>query len=243
MDSSSIGYHASMGSQDLKPQRPALWSARESCGAAIAALAWFALGLQLLLTLQNPAHLPGNLDERLNNLLSYFTIWTNFLIAATLTVLLVARNSRLARRLGTPEFLTGVAVAISLVSLAYELLLRGLWKPMGWYWVADTLFHDVVPAAFVLLWLAFVPKGGLGARHLPAWLIYPTIYFVYVLLRGVVTGRYPYPFWDVTAIGYVHTVINAFGLLLVVVLIGGVFLGVDRLMGSGAPLARAASRR
>jgi hypothetical protein len=219
------------------------WSSREFSFAAIAGLAWFALGLQLLLTLSNPAHLPGSLAERLNNLLSYFTIWTNFLIAATLTVMLGAPHGRLALRLRTPEFLTGVAVAISLVSIAYELLLRGLWKPSGWSWVADTLFHDVVPAAFVLLWLVFVPKGNLGPRHLPAWLIYPTGYFAYVLLRGVVVGRYPYPFWDVTLIGYTQTVINALGLLLVVIVLGGVFLVIDRLMASAAPLPRATSRQ
>jgi len=219
------------------------WTAREFCSASIALLAWFALTVQLLLTLQNPAHLPGSLAERFNNLLSYFTIWTNFMIAATLTVVLAAPGSRLARRLGSAQFLTGVAVAISLVSLAYELLLRGLWKPLGWYWVADTLFHDVVPAAFVMLWLVFVPKGGLGLRHLPAWLVYPTVYFGYVLLRGTITGRYPYPFMDVNSIGYGHTVVNALGLLLVVIVLGGLFLGVDRLVGSAAPLSRASSRR
>jgi hypothetical protein len=206
-------------------------------------LAWFALALQLLLTLQNPADLPGSLAVRLGNLLSYFTIWTNFLIAATLTVLIAVPDTRLARLLGTPQFLTGVAVAISLVSLAYELLLRGLWKPLGWYWVADTLFHDVIPAAFVLLWAAFVPKGGLGARHLPAWLLYPTVYFGYVLLRGALVGRYPYPFMDVASIGYGHTLRNALGLLLVVTVLGGVFLGADRLLGSTAPLSRATSRQ
>jgi len=218
------------------------WSARESWFATIAGLAWFALGLQLLLTFENPANLPGGLAERLNNLVSYFTIWTNFLVAASLTVVLVAPDGRLARRLRTSEFLTGVAVAIAFVSLAYELLLRGLWKQSGWYWVADTLFHDVVPAGFLLLWLRFVPKGGLGPRHLTAWLLYPTVYFVYVLLRGLVVGRYPYPFMDVTSLGYAHTVINALGLLLMVALLGGVFLGIDRLMGGAAPLARATNR-
>jgi hypothetical protein len=232
-----------MRSDQAKSHREVPWTARDFCSAAIAALAWFALALQLLLTLQNPAHLPGSLAPRLNDLLSYFTIWTNFLIAACLSVVLGAPGSRLGRRLGTPEFLTGVAVAISLVSLAYELLLRGLWKPLGWYWVADTLFHDIVPLAFVSLWFVFVPKGSLGPRHVPGWLIYPSVYLVYALLRGAVIGRYPYPFLDVTSIGYGHTAINAAGLLLVLIVLSGFFLGVDRLLGPAPALARATGRR
>jgi hypothetical protein len=160
-----------------------------------------------------------------------------------LSVVLGAPGSRLGRRLGTPEFLTGVAVAISLVSLASELLLRGLWKPLGWYWVADTLFHDIVPLAFVSLWFVFVPKGSLGPRHVPGWLIYPSVYLVYALLRGAVIGRYPYPFLDVTSIGYGHTAINAAGLLLVLIVLSGFFLGVDRLLGPAPALARATGRR
>jgi hypothetical protein len=199
----------------------------------VAGLAWFALTVQLVLTAQNPAHLPGSLESRLVDLFSYFTILTNLAIALTLGLAVAAPGSRLAARLVQPSFLTGVAVAITLVSLAYELLLRRLWNPQGWSWVADTLFHDVVPLAFVGFWAVYVPKGSLSLRQLPAWLIYPAAYLAYALLRGSLTGRYPYPFLDAAAIGYARTAVNAAGLLLVLVVLGAVFVGLDRLLAPG----------
>jgi hypothetical protein len=203
---------------------------RAVAAGGVAALAWFALTVQLVLTVRNPAHYPGSLGARLDNFISYFTILTNLEIALSLSVPLVARGSRLAIRCSTPAFQTGVAVAISLVSLAYELLLRRLWNPEGWYWVADTLFHDVVPLGYVVLWAVYVPKGTLRWRDLPGWLVYPAVYFLFVLVRGAAIGRYPYPFLDAGVIGYARTFVNATGLLLVVLVLGGAFIGVDRLM-------------
>lgn len=209
------------------------WTRRDSAGMAIAALAAFALTVQLILTALNPANLPGTLEVRLNNLFSYFTILTNLAVALTLVLPIAAAGSRFSARLSRPAFLTGVAVAISLVSLTYELVLRRIWDPEGWYLIADTLFHDVVPLSFVGYWVLYVHKGSLSLRQVPGWLVYPAAYFVFVLLRGWMIGRYPYPFLDVTVLGYGRTFMNAAVFLLFVVLIGAVFVGVDRLMAAG----------
>jgi hypothetical protein len=215
----------------MSAARP-VWNARRLCFAAVAALAWFALGLQLLLTLANPANNPGTLAVRLNNLFSYFTILSNLLVAVTLTILVLVGDSSLARRVARPRFFTGVAVAIVFVSLGYELLLRGIWKLDGWPLLADTLFHDIVPIGFVALWVAFVPKGQLGARDVPSWMIYPGVYLGYALVRGALTQRYPYPFLDVTALGYGRVFANAAGLAVVIAALGGLFVAADRLMAS-----------
>jgi len=207
-----------------------VWSARRLAFAAVAALAWFALGVQFLLTLKNPANYPGALEVRLNNLFSYFTILSNLAVAVTLTTLVLDADSMLARRFARPRFFTGVAVAIVFVFLGYELLLRGIWKLEGWALLADTLFHDIVPIGFVALWAAFVPKGELGARDLPRWVIYPGIYLGYVLVRGALTRRYPYPFLDVTTLGYGRVLLNAAGLAVVILVLGGLFIAADRII-------------
>jgi hypothetical protein len=212
------------------PASRSAWNARRLSFAAVAALGWFAIAVQLVLTFVNPDKLPGTLEVRLNNLFSYFTILTNLAVAVTLTLLVSAPDSLPGRRCARPRFFTGVAVAIVLVSLGYELLLRGIWKPEGWALVADTLFHDIVPIGFVVLWAAFVPKGQIGGRDIPSWLIYPGVYLVYVLVRGEFTQRYPYPFLDVTTIGLGHTLLNAAALALTLVALGGLFVAADRLI-------------
>jgi hypothetical protein len=203
-------------------------NARRLCFAAVAALAWFALTVQVWLTIGNPANLPGTLAQRFNDLFSFFTVLSNLAVALTLTILVLAPQSMLGRRLARPSFFTGLAVAIVLVSLGYELLLRGIWKPQGWTLVADTLFHDIVPLGFLALWVAFVPKGHLNARDLPAWLIYPGVYLGYVLVRGALTQRYPYPFLDVVGLGMGRTLFNASVLAVAIAVLGGLFLGADR---------------
>lgn len=214
------------------PVTRAVWNARRFGFAAVAALAWFALGVQLLLTFANPGNYAGTLEVRLNNLFSYFTILSNLVVAVTLTILVLGADSTLARRFARPRFFTGVAVAIVFVSVGYELLLRGIWKLEGWALLADTLFHDIVPIGFVALWAAFVPKGQIGARDLPRWMIYPAVYLGYVLVRGALTQRYPYPFLDVTALGYGRVLVNAVGLAVVIAALGGLFIAADRLIAS-----------
>jgi len=45
------------------------------------------------------------------------------------------------------------------------------------------------------------------------WLAYPGIYLVYILARGAASGLYPYPFVDVTELGYGRVFVHA-GLLM-----------------------------
>lgn len=54
--------------------------------------------------------------------------------------------------------------------------------------------------------------------------MYPGCYFVYALIRGHLLGTYPYPFIDVTALGYGAVLLNALGLLVAFVLLAWVFL-------------------
>jgi hypothetical protein len=94
-----------------------------------------------------------------------------------------------------------VAASIVLVALAYSVLLRHLWQPQGWQWLADELLHDVMPVLYALYWWREVPKGRLRLGHLALWAVYPTVYFGYALWRGSEIGVYAYPFIDVASLG------------------------------------------
>jgi hypothetical protein len=45
------------------------------------------------------------------------------------------------------------------------------------------------------------------------WLIFPILYFLYILLRGAISNAYPYPFLDVGKLGYDQAIVNALGML------------------------------
>lgn len=180
----------------------------------LAGLGGFALALQLLLTIQlaSAGHRPAL--SALWQWLGYFTITTNMLVTAVLLAAGSPGRNRLGHWLSRDDVQAMAAMSIIVVALIYNLLLRNLWQPQGWEWLADVLLHDVIPVLFLLYWWLFAPKAGLRWRGVAGWLIYPAAYFAYALLRGVGDDWYPYPFLDVTTLGYARVVLNACGILL-----------------------------
>jgi hypothetical protein len=193
-----------------------------------ALLGWVGLSIQLYLILLGRWELDASLLGGLVSFFSFFTVLTNTLVAVVLTWELTPRESAARRWFLLPSVCSGIAVSIALVGLAYNLLLRHLWQPEGWQFVADELLHDVVPLLYVAYWWLWVPKGTLRLGHVGLWVIYPLVYFAYVLLRGDLLAAYPYPFIDVANLGYPQVFINAGGILLGFIAIALGVVGVDR---------------
>ncbi|WP_296261869.1 MULTISPECIES: Pr6Pr family membrane protein [unclassified Pseudomonas] len=197
-----------------------------------ALLGWFALALQLYLILWGRWADQASVVGGLVRFFSFFTVVTNTLVAVALSCALTERRSAGHRFFRSPVVCAGITTSILLVGIAYNLLLRPLWSPQGWQLLADELLHDVMPLLFFGYWWLFVPKGVLGLRHLLAWMLYPVLYFLWLLLRGHVFGDYLYPFLDIGTLGVQGALINAFGVLAGFVGIGLVVILIDRLRGS-----------
>lgn len=195
-----------------------------------ACLGWFGLAVQQYLIFLGRWADHASLLGGLVRFFSFFTVLTNTLVAVALTCALSRREGAGWRFFRNPVVCSGIAVSIALVGIAYNLLLRHLWQPQGWQWVADELLHDIMPLLFVIYWALYVPKAGLGIRHILLWMLYPIGYFGYVLQRGNVVGDYMYPFIDVGTIGFTPALINAGGVLAGFVLIALLVLAADRLL-------------
>jgi hypothetical protein len=196
-----------------------------------AVLGWAGLGIQLYLIFFARLSVGASLLGGVVSFFSYFTVLTNTLVAVVLTCAVTDRESAARRWFLQPWVSSGIAVSIAVVGLAYSILLRHLWHPQGWQFIADELLHDVMPLLFLAYWWLCVPKGTLRLKHLPLWLIYPLVYFAYALLRGHLLGAYAYPFIDVALLGYPQVFVNAGGILLGFVLIALLVIGVDRWQG------------
>ncbi len=194
-------------------------------------LGWAGLSIQLYLIFYSRWALGASLLGGLLSFFSYFTVLTNTLVATVLTCALTSRESAARRWFMQPWVSSGIAVSIAVVGLAYNVLLRHLWHPEGWQWLADELLHDVMPLLFLAWWWLCVPKGTLRLRHIALWVIYPLLYFAYALLRGHLLATYPYPFIDVDTLGYPQVFVNAGGLLAGFVLIALVLIALDRRRG------------
>ncbi|WP_416983603.1 Pr6Pr family membrane protein [Streptomyces sp. T028] len=154
--------------------------------------------------------------------LSHFSLQSNALLA--LVALASARRAWSARA-PLPSALTGAALLyITITGLVYHLLLADTAPPFsvtdtttaptGWAWPANLLLHTVTPAAAVLDWLLLTPPARLRLRQAVTWMLYPTAYLLFSLLRAqLITpgtpARYLYPFLDAEAHGFRHTLANA----------------------------------
>lgn len=198
--------------------------------AAAALAGWVGLMIQQYLIFYSRWESGASLMGGLVNFFSFFTVLTNTLAVVVLSYALVKRDSPAKRFFLAPGISSGIAVSILVVGLAYNLLLRHLWQPEGFQFIADELLHDVMPVLFFIYWWQCVPKGNLHLRHIAGWVIYPLVYFAYVLLRGDLLGQYQYPFIDVGTLGYPQVFVNAGGILAGFVAIAAAVVGLDKLI-------------
>jgi len=164
--------------------------------------------------------------------LSYFTIQANILAALVLTAFAIKAGRE--EWLVHPFVRSAVAVYIATVGLVYTTLLKDLWTPQGGQFLADLLLHYVMPVGYLLFWLFLVRKAGLRWYDPLLWLIYPLFYLAFVVIRGKMSGFYPYPFIDVGALGYSRAILNAGGIMLGFVGLGTVAVVIGRISASRA---------
>lgn len=152
----------------------------------------------------------------------YFTVLTNLLVAVLTG--LVAMRWRVP---GGVAF-AGV-LAIVMVGLVYHLLLAGLTDPQALAWWADQGLHTAVPVLTLAWWLVFAPVPRWQA--LTGGLIWPVAYLIYALVRGGVTGFWPYPFLDVARLGWGGVALNSVGMVVAFVGVGIVLIALKRRLG------------
>ncbi|MBD8879961.1 Pr6Pr family membrane protein [Rhodanobacter sp. 7MK24] len=201
---------------------------RSPFAAATALLGWFALALQLWLSIQLTVANGQGALAGVWIYLDYFTILTNMLVAMALTAAARGPHGAASRFFARPDVQTAAAMSIIIVALVYNLMLRQLWQPHGWQIVADNMLHVAMPALFLLHWWLAVPKETLRWPQAFAWQAYPAAYFIYVLMRGAADGRYPYPFLDVGALGYLRVLVNACAVLLAFVVVALMLIALGR---------------
>jgi hypothetical protein len=165
------------------------------------------------------------------NYLSFFTILSNILVAVTLTSAALAPDSSAGRFFARPVVATSVAVYITVTGLVYYFLLASLYDLEGWTKHFDHILHYVMPPAFVLYWLVFVRKGTLHVGSIPWMLIFPLLYGVYTLLRGPFVHWYPYPFIDVSTLGYPRTFRNIGEFIVFFAFMSSIYVLIDHLIG------------
>lgn len=192
---------------------------QKSFAGLLALAGWFAIIAQYALMLNNSVITVGEAALRF---FSYFTILTNIMVAVFFTAALF--NASFTKRAG---LLSAITVYIIIVGLVYQVALRHIWDPQGLQKWVDELLHSVIPFGTLIYWSLF-EKKGLRYSQIFAWSIYPLIYLLFTLVRGNISGFYPYPFVNVIEIGMRQTLINALIILALFMALSFVFIFINR---------------
>jgi hypothetical protein len=180
----------------------------------LAALALAAIGRQLLI------HVGASYSAL--NFFSYFTNLSNLVAVVVLLASVLVRSSPRSETTDIARYVSTVNMAI--VGIVFSLLLRNVDLGALLPWV-NIVLHYVMPVAIVLDWLLQPPAATLKARHLALALAFPAAYLVYTLLRGSVTGWYPYPFLNPANVGgYGGVAAYALGIFAAYLLAGSALL-------------------
>jgi len=198
----------------------------------IIALSGFVLGLTALI-LQFLISMGAWLDQgdtilpSLVRFFSYFTILTNSVIVL-IYLGAVTRGQRWLAPFRSPRTRATAAACITLVMGFYYFFLAGTWQPEGLFLIADVALHYATPLLFLIWFAGFNRTGTLKWEQALPMLTAPFFYLAWVLLRGAVTGEYPYPVLNASQLGYTSVAINVLMLLIVLVTLSLTAIAVDR---------------
>lgn len=187
-------------------------------------LGWFSIIGQFVLMLQNRQ---TDVFETIIRFFSFFTILTNLLVALYFTSRIPIFNTISFWKISNKGTLTALTTFILVVGLVYQIILRSTWHPTGFQRIIDELLHSVIPLFVFLYWWLFADTVALKFQNCKNWLWFPLLYFVYVIIRGHFSNFYPYPFINVSEIGYSQVFINFVIIVMFFLLIMGslIFIG------------------
>jgi hypothetical protein len=148
---------------------------------------------------------------RLFNTLAFFTIQSNLLVGAA-ALLLAIRLDRSSLWFSVLR-LAGLT-AITVTGIVFHAVLAQTLDLKSWAAAGNELVHTVVPVMAFIGWLMLGPRGLVSKRIAWLSLIFPACWLVFTLIRGAIAHWYPYPFINVTQLGYGGVAVNCVWLAL-----------------------------
>jgi len=162
--------------------------------------------------------------NRIVDLLSYFTIWSQIVVGIVMTLLFLnpARDGKWFR-----IFRVDSVLMIAVTGIVYNILIGPKFPPQGLNVYSSFLEHTLTPLLTVIIFVVAGPRGWFTRKTVIAGLYLPITYIFYALIRGSIVHQYPYDFMDVVTYGYVSVIITVLVILLAALLMLVGFWGLD----------------
>ncbi len=157
---------------------------------------------------------------------SFFTTQSNMLVllAAVLLAVLPGRTEQWVSWVR----LSGL-VGITITFVVNLLVLRPITADLysGIWVLTDFSLHYLTPAMCVSGWVLFGPRPRMSTKVFKLFLVWPAIWLAYTFARGAIIGWYPYPFLDVTELGYAQVLLATACVLAIGLAVARAFVSLD----------------
>jgi hypothetical protein len=161
------------------------------------------------------------------NFFSYFTVESNAFAVILLLASAVymfkdrtAKNLFILRGAATLYMvITGIVFSVLLSKYESATLTAVPWD--------NTVLHYIMPVAVLVDWLIEPAKNLLAFRKALVWLSFPIAYMLYSLVRGSITGWYPYPFLNPSHNGYTGLIVTSIGIAVLATLLTWLLVSVS----------------
>jgi hypothetical protein len=198
-----------------------------------AVIIWVALGFQLDVSMAWAKNRGFGVLAGLWSYMSFFTNLSNMMagIALVYALRVGCDPLRLKQRAG---HFAAITLFICMAGMVFYLeISQHIPRHSVYFWI-NVVLHYVNPTLFMAFWLFLVPRGMLRFRDAVMWLIFPVLYFCYVMLRGILIGQYPYSFFNPALLGYKSVVGNGLEMLAGFLSFGLIVVALDRLKPGAA---------
>ena len=170
----------------------------------------------------------GGVFGRVVDFFSYFTILSNIVVVVMCSLLW---RGRVRPGVATRALRMDSLIMITVTGAVFVIVLAPTAKLQGLQYVTNTIEHYVTPILVILTWAIWGPRRWLTLGSVATALVLPFAWLAYTLLRGSVIAAYPYPFLNVNDLGLSVVLRNIVGILVLGVVLGLVYWGLDRLIG------------
>lgn len=193
--------------------------------STIAIIGWTAVFLKFYLIIKNRV---AGILETICRFFSFFITETNILVAICFTYLRIKPNSKIGLFFGNFKIITAVTLYILIVVIVCKLILRFLWQSTEFQQVASDMLHSAILILVTVYWIWSIKKNNLIVKNIIPWLILPSLFLTYTLIRRHFFGFYPYPFADVLILEHKTALISSFFIVLAFFLVGTVLVFISK---------------
>ena len=175
----------------------------------------------------------GSPLNRALNIFAFFTIQSNVLIGVTCLMLALKLDREST---AFAAFSMAGLVGITVTFIVFHTVLSRLLDLDTWAQAANQLQHTVVPVLSIVGWVAFGPRGKASPKVVKLAVIFPVLYMIFTAVRGPLASHwYPYPFIDVSKLGYARVLINTLWIALLFFAVAAGAATLDKRLARSRP--------